>query len=117
MSHSTSAVSTSSPSSYDAELLEKIRQAEVDSAARLESAKKEAEAIVAKAREEASALIQQAEENARWERERIFSEGRKSIGEEIRKIRAETLEQVKSLKEKTQEPKGLKELVLSILEE
>ena len=81
MSHPTSSVTQKS----DADLLEKIRLAETDSSARLESAKKEAEAIIARAREQANISVQQAEETARKEREGIFSEGRKSIEAEIQK--------------------------------
>lgn len=114
MSHG--ATSAPTPQGSEAGLLEKIRLAEKESSARLESAKKEAEGIVAKAREQANALLQQAEETARIKKEEIFAEGREAIDAEIESIHAETEKQVQDLRQRTEESKDLQQVVLSILQ-
>lgn len=102
----------------EADLLEKIRLAEQESTLRIESAKKEADAIIARAREQSDILIRRAEETARSEREKILSEGRHAMKQEIDRIYQETDRNISVLKEKSKDAKeNLKQLVLSILEE
>lgn len=114
MSHPTTAGSSSGS---QAEMVEKIREAELNSGTRLEQAKKEAEAIVAKARESADQMIRSAEESSRAEKARILSDARGKIDSEVKVIGKDTDEQVSKLKKEKSDPPDLKKLVLSILEE
>lgn len=109
--------SQAAPSHSEADLLEKIRQAELNANASVEEARKEAERIIGEARSQANAAIQQAEEISRKKRDQTLSEGKTMIGSELEKIKGESSREVKAVRDGTgRQPDDLKKLVLSILE-
>jgi V/A-type H+-transporting ATPase subunit G/H len=100
-----------------AELLEKIRQAELEANQRLEQAKARAQAMINDAKVKADAIIREAEEAARRERDRILSENMTSVEKELVKIRSEAEKNIQSLKNRSPDPQSIRHLVLSVLEE
>jgi vacuolar-type H+-ATPase subunit H len=107
---------TTGSSNSEADIVENIRRAELDSASTLEKARKEAELIVTEAKDQADKTIRSAEEDSRADKAKILANERKSIETQVVKIRNETSEEVDKLKQKSS-PADLKQLVLSILEE
>ena len=104
------------PSHSEADLLEKIRQAELAANSSVEQSRKEAERIIGEATSQANAAIQQAEETSRKKREQILSQGKTIIGLELEKIKEASSRDVKAVKDGTGRPPDLKKLVFSILE-
>ena len=111
MSHS-----QTTPSHSEADLLEKIRKAELESNSSVEQSRKEAERIIGEAKSQANAAIQLAEETSRKKREQILSQGKTVIGSELEKIKGAASRDVKAVKDGTGSQPDLKKLVLSILE-
>lgn len=112
MSHQAAAPSTS-----EADLLERIRQAELESNSSIEQAVKEAERIVKEAKDQAAAMKQKAEEDAKKERERIIADGKLTIQSELQRIHNETSNDILVVRDGSSHSIDLRALVLKILEE
>ena len=108
---------TSSQVSSQADLLEKIKQAELESTASLDASKKQADGILQAARENANNKIHQAENTARAEREQLLSAGKAQVQTEIAKMEKDNDLAIQRMKDKSKNPPDLKKLVFSLLEE
>jgi V/A-type H+/Na+-transporting ATPase subunit G/H len=101
----------------EADMLEKIRQAELDSDSRIAAARKEAEKIIADAKDQSARIVQEAESSARTQRESVIAQGKAATEEEVKKIGEQADQNVASFKQKASAVSDLKNLVLSILQE
>jgi vacuolar-type H+-ATPase subunit H len=108
---------TSSQVSGQADLLEKIKQAELQSTATLDASKKEADGILQAARENANNRIRQAENTARAEREQLLAAAKAKVQAEIATMEKDNDLAIQRMKDKSKNPPDLKKLVFSLLEE